>query len=135
MKNITRASAILLFIATLCLLIAWNTSSAATRGIGTNDIIVTVKYKAQPNKGAEAVAGLTQLIENVQQEPHFISIRLHVDPNDPTNILLYEAWEDADYYGSEHMNTPHLQEFIASSRNFLAGPPEIALWKMEREFK
>ena len=135
MKTVTKASAILLLFLSTSLLVGWNLSHTPADNIISNDIIVTVKYKAQPDKGGDAVSGLTQLIEKVRQEPHFISIRLHVDPNDPTNILLYEAWDDADYYGSEHMNTPHLQEFIANSRNFLAGPPEIALWKMEREFK
>ncbi|MBT8292275.1 MAG: antibiotic biosynthesis monooxygenase [Eudoraea sp.] len=100
-----------------------------------NNIVVLVKYKAQPDKGADAVSELTKLIEQVQKEPHFMYIKLHVDPEDDTNILLYEEWDDESYYKSEHMNTTHLQEFIAKSRNFLAGPPEISFWKTAREFK
>ena len=42
-----------------------------------------------------------------------------------TNILLYEEWGDESYYNSEHMNTVHLKEFIANSRNFLAGPQKF----------
>ncbi|MGI9547361.1 MAG: putative quinol monooxygenase [Flavobacteriaceae bacterium] len=101
----------------------------------TNNTIVLVKYKVQPDKGGEAVSELTKLIEKVKQEPHFVNIKLHIDLKDNTNILLYEEWEDLVYYNTEHMNTAHLQEFIANSRNFLAGPPEISLWNVERIFK
>lgn len=99
------------------------------------DIVVLVKYKAQPSKEADAVAELTRLIEKVKQEPHFLTIRLHIDANDKTNILLYEEWSDESYYNSEHMKTAHLQKFIEDSRNFLSGPPEISFWRMEKEFK
>ncbi|MBT8275164.1 MAG: antibiotic biosynthesis monooxygenase [Bacteroidia bacterium] len=97
--------------------------------------VVLVKYKAQPEKGSEAVSELTRLIEKVELEPNFLNLKLHVDPADETNILLYEVWSDVDYYNSAHMNTAHLKEFIENSRNFLAGPPEISFWNVENEFK
>ena len=97
--------------------------------------IVLVKYKAQPAKGADAIAALTGLIEKVKEEPHFVNIKLHVDPKDATNILLYEEWDSGSYYNSEHMKTAHLQKFIGDSRDFLAGPPEITFWLVEKEFK
>lgn len=101
----------------------------------TPSIIVILKYKAQPEKGLKAVAELTSLIEKVKLEPHFIEIKLHVDPEDNTNILLYEAWGDENYYKTDHMKTSHINEFMANSRNFLTGPPEINFWKIEKEFK
>ena len=135
MKTRTKISATFLIMVSTSLLIGWNANNTATHDPTPNDIIVTVKYKAQPDKGAHAITALSQLIEKVRQEPHFISIKLHVDPNDETNILLYEEWDDASYYKSDHMNTAHLQDFIANSRNFLAGPPELSFWKTERIFK
>ena len=100
-----------------------------------SNLIVLVKYKAQPEKGDQAVSELIKLIENVKQEPHFVNIKLHVDPNDDTNVLLYEEWNNESYYKGDHMNTDHLQKFIANSREFLAGPPEITFWKVEEDFK
>ncbi len=97
--------------------------------------IVLLKFKAQAGKGKQAVAELTKLIEQVQGEPHFVSIKLHVDPNDNTNILLYEEWEDANYYNGAHMNTPYMKAFQANSVNFLGGPPEITFWKVENTFE
>ena len=32
------------------------------------------------------------------------------------------------------MQTEHLQKFIEKSNLFLAGPPEISFWKVEKEF-
>lgn len=101
----------------------------------TKSIIVLVKYKTQPSKENETVLALTELIESVKKEPHFVSIKLHIDPKDRTNILLYEKWNDESYYHSKHMQTSHLQKFIGDSKNFLAGPPEISFWKIEKEFK
>lgn len=100
-----------------------------------NDSVILVKYKAQSGKGEEAVAGLTQLINMVKHEPHFVTIKLYVDPNDNSNLLLCEEWSNEAYYYSDHMQTPHLQKFMQDSRSFLAGPPEISRWKIKERFR
>ncbi|MBT8223643.1 MAG: antibiotic biosynthesis monooxygenase [Eudoraea sp.] len=136
MKTLSKISAATALVVTLFLLLGFIADNKQFDSTPEgNNIVVLVKYKAQPDKGADAVSELTKLIEQVQKEPHFMYIKLHVDPEDDTNILLYEEWDDESYYKSEHMNTTHLQEFIAKSRNFLAGPPKISFWKTAREFK
>ena len=90
---------------------------------------VLVKYKALPDKSDEALAELKTLIAEVKKEPHYKSITILNDPEDPTNILLYEQWNDAAYYKGDHLKTAHLQNFMTSSRSFLAGPPDISFWK------
>ncbi|MBE0639813.1 MAG: antibiotic biosynthesis monooxygenase [Bacteroidales bacterium] len=102
-------------------------------GADTN-LIVLVKFKALPSKSTDAINGLTKLIENVRHEPHFVSIKVHIDSKEPSNILLYEEWSDASYYNSAHMNTPHLLQFREESQLFLAGPPEITQWRVEKVF-
>src|SRR6056297_231542 len=97
--------------------------------------IVLLKFKTQPEKSAKTISELTKFIEKVKLEPNFIEIKLHVDSEDSTNILLYEVWSDETYYNTDHMQTDHIQEFMANSINFLAGPPEITFWKIEKEFK
>ena len=116
-------------------LMGCDSSDKRSTNTSTENTIVLVKYKAQPNKGIEAVSQLSILIEKVKLEPHFVTIKLHVDPKDKTNILLYEEWDDLSYYKYEHMNTDHLREFITASRNFLAGPPEISIWNIEGVFE
>jgi len=97
------------------------------------NLIVLVKYKTQTSKGEEAIAGLTKLLEAVKSEPNFIKITMHTDLHDHTNILLYEEWSNEAYYNGDHMKTTHIQKFMVDSRAFLAGPPEITQWKIERE--
>lgn len=135
MKTITLMSAKLILLMSSFILVGYSTSTTVVDTATEENIIVLVKYKAQSDKAVMAVSELTKLIEKVKQEPHFITVKLLVDPKDNTNILLHEEWNDASYYNGEHMNTAHLQEFIANSRNFLAGPPEISFWKIENEFK
>lgn len=99
------------------------------------NLIVLVEYSIQPTKVNDAIAGFSKLIEHVKKEPHFVSIKLHTDLKDRSKILLYEVWRDAKYYNTPHMKTEHLQEFIKVSKAFLAGPPSISQWKIEKEFK
>ncbi len=99
-----------------------------------NNLTVLVKYKSQPEKQAEVLTALNALILEVKKEPHFVYIKMFVDPADKTNILLYEEWSDEVYYKGDHMNTTHLQKFIGDSRNFLAGPPEISFWKLNSNY-
>lgn len=98
-------------------------------------LIVLVEYSIQTSKSDVAIARLSELIENVRMEPHFVNIKLHINSKDESKILLYEEWSDATYYNSTHMKTQHLQKFISDSRAFLAGPPNISQWKIEKEFK
>jgi len=100
----------------------------------SKNLIVLVRYKTQPSKSEEAVAGFTKLIESVQKEPYFISITMLVDPADDSNILLCEEWSNAAYYNGDHMTTAHLQSFMTESRAYLAGPPEISQWAIEKRF-
>ncbi|MCW5519538.1 antibiotic biosynthesis monooxygenase [Aureitalea sp. L0-47] len=122
----------ILLILTTLLHMGIGTATAQTAN--SENAIITVRFKAQPDKGAEAVLAITKLLEQVKKEPNFVSITMHVDAKDDTNILLYEVWSDASYYYGAHMETPHLQQFMTDSRNFLAGPPEIVGWKLQGEF-
>ena len=134
MKTIKIICPKLTFAALIFILLACNTTEKQSAHNITENSIVVLKFKALPEKGSEAVSELTKLIEKVKFEPHFVNIKLHVDPNDNTNILLYEEWDDLSYYNSEHMETEYIQEFMSSSTDFLAGPPDISFWKVEKDF-
>ncbi len=105
-----------------------------TAANGKNNITVLVKYKTQPDKFDEALSALNALILEVKKEPNFVIIKMLVDPEDKTNILLYEEWSDEEYYKGDHMNTPHLQKFMGEARSFLAGPPEISFWQLNSNY-
>ena len=95
-----------------------------------SSIMVTVGYRAQPGKGDEAQAALGKLVATVlATEPACLGIEILRRADDPDRILLHERWTDRDAYEGPHMNTPHLREFIAGAPAFLAGPPEISIWR------
>lgn len=104
---------------------------------GTNEkdhLFVVVQYKTQQNKNVDAIVALKSLIKEVEKEDHFVEIELFVDPNDNSNIMLLEEWDDEMYYKNEHMKTEHLQKFITESAAFLTGPPEITYWNLNSSY-
>ena len=135
MKTIKSLMAILILVTTTLVLFGWSSPFMKLDSNQEQNVIVLLKFKAQPEKGIYALSEFNKLLEKVKKEPNFISIKLHVDPNDDTNILLYEEWKDESYYNTEHMNTDHLKEFMANSVNFLTGPPEITFWKLKHVFE
>jgi quinol monooxygenase YgiN len=132
MKKIT-LSLISLLVGTTFFFLSCNERTDINNNTTDNakDLVVLVKYKTQPAKENEALTALKALIENVKKEPNYVSIKMLVDPIDKSNILLYEQWRDETYYKGEHMNTPHLQQFMKEARLYLAGPPDISFWKMK----
>lgn len=134
MKFIENLAVSILLCSTL-VLVSCSQSDSNTDSEANQNHIVLLKFKAQPDKGSMTVSELTRLIEKVKEEPHFISIKLHVDPKDDSNILLYEKWQDLSYYQNEHMNTDHLKDFMTNSSNFLIGPPEVTFWETKKVFK
>lgn len=110
------------------------TNLSKTSTVNMN-IVVLVKYKALENKANTAIDEMTKLINLVKKEPHFIKIKILLDPKDSGNIMLYEEWASSEYYSGAHMQTEHLQNFILNSKSFLAGPPEISIWHPASEFK
>lgn len=134
MKTIKSFASKFILLTSIFILIACNSTEKQSDVIKEENIIVLVHYKTQPNKGNRALTEITKLIEKVKLEPHFENLKLHVNTTDNTNIFLYEVWSNEEYYKGDHMKTEHIQEFITISRNFLAFPPEISIWKVEKDF-
>jgi len=135
MKTIKSIIAILILTISTLVLVGWYPDKTKSDIDLEQNIIVLLKFKAQKDQGIHAISELSNLLEKVKEEPNFISIKLHIDPNDNTNILLYEEWKDESYYNNEHMSTTHLKEFMVNSRNFLTGPPEITFWKVKNVYE
>lgn len=112
----------------IALLLPGNSVSAQNE----RNLIVLVKYKTQPAKETQALNELNKLVEQVKKEPNYVKIVIHVDPSDRSNVLLYEEWSDEEYYKGDHLQTPHLRKFMNDSKGFLAGPPEISFWKVQK---
>jgi len=92
-------------------------------------IIVVIRYRAQPGKGAAARVALASLIQTVlAKEPDCLGITTLQDAADDTRFLLYEEWTSQAAYTGPHMQTPYIQAFIQGAAATFAGPPEISFW-------
>jgi quinol monooxygenase YgiN len=118
-----------LLLSLIFVLAVFNFTSADAQS--NKNLVVLVKYKTQAGKDSIALVELKNLVAKVKKEPNYVTIIIHVDPSDKSNILLYEQWSDEEYYKGEHMKTVHLQQFMTDARLFLAGPPEITFWKTD----
>ena len=92
--------------------------------------VVAIKCQAKEGMGQTALEAFKQLIATVKQlESDCLNITLHSNDDDPDQLMLYEIWSSREAYQGPHMQTPHLQAFIADSMAFLTGPPDISYWK------
>lgn len=92
-------------------------------------VTVVITYRALPGKGPAARAALAGIVATVvAKEPDCLGIRMLENRDDQTRFLLYETWTSQAAYVGPHMQTPHIQAFIAAAGALFAGPPEITFW-------
>jgi len=97
-------------------------------------VTVVIEYRARPGLAATAVEELERLIATVVAvEVDCLGIRLLQDLDDPTRLLLLEQWSSREAYLGPHLQTAHLQAFIAHAGEFLEGPPAIRFWTPRAE--
>ena len=100
-----------------------------------DNLLVIVKYKTQPNKNIDAIEALKTLISQAEKEKHFVELKIYVDPDDNSTILVQEEWDDAGYYKNDHMKTAHYQKFMTESPSFLVSPPEVSFWNLNSVYR
>lgn len=100
-----------------------------------DNLLVIVKYKTQPNKNIDAIVAIQSLVAQAEKEDHFVELKIYVDPDDNSTILVQEEWDDAGYYKNGHMQTPHYQKFMTESPAFLVGTPEISYWNLNSVYQ
>ena len=98
--------------------------------MGESDVTVLIRYLAQAGRAAQAKEELAALVKVVlAEEPACRGIWIHENTSAPEQLLLVEQWADEASYTGPHMQTPHIQAFMARAREFIAGPPEITFWR------
>jgi len=96
----------------------------------TRPVTVVIAYHAQPGQGPAARAALASVIAVVvAKEPDCLGIRMLENTDDDTRFLPYETWTSQAAYVGPHLQTPHIQAFIASAGALFAGPPDISFWQ------
>lgn len=91
-------------------------------------IMVLAKVKAKEGMVKEVKQELMSLVATTRSEPGCIDYNLHQSTDDESLFMFYENWTSKQAL-DEHIQTPHLQAFIAKADKLLAEPLDITIWK------
>jgi quinol monooxygenase YgiN len=92
-------------------------------------VTVVARFRAKSGLERQVADALSDLIQPTRKEPGCVNYDLHQSPEDKTLFLFYENWtskRDLD----QHLETPHLRNFLSKASDILAEPVEITLWDM-----
>jgi quinol monooxygenase YgiN len=92
-------------------------------------VALTVSLRLQPGAQPEALRLLRPVLDAMRHEPSFINCVLHRDPEDPTQLMLYETWADLDDLRTVQMRRPYRTAYEARLPALLAAPREARLWQ------
>ncbi|THB69486.1 MAG: antibiotic biosynthesis monooxygenase [Gammaproteobacteria bacterium] len=81
-------------------------------------VIATIESKADCIESAKSE--MLKMIEPTLKEDGCIDYTLHQDNDNPAVFIFYETWHSEDDL-QEHIKTPHMQEFLAATKDMLAG--------------
>ena len=97
--------------------------------MATQVTTVLVSHRSLPGHEDQAHQELAQLVAAVlKEEPECIGIEVLRNVEDSTRITLIERWSSREAYEGPHMQTQHIQSFIARAGEFLVLPPDISFW-------
>ncbi len=92
-------------------------------------VTVLALFKAKPGLEEEVKRELMAFQGPTRAEEGCINYDLHQSKEDPSRFMFYENWTSKEAL-DEHLQTPHLDAFVAQADDLLAEQPEITLWEM-----
>ncbi len=93
----------------------------------TENLTVLAKIRAKAGKEKDLHRALTALLEPTRAEQGCIRYDLHISKDDSALFFFYEIWKSRTVL-DEHLNTPHLQAFLAKAPELLAEDLDLSFW-------
>jgi quinol monooxygenase YgiN len=90
---------------------------------------VIAQLQVKPERRADLLEMLNDIVILTRQETGCIEYRLHVSNDDPNRLVFYENWktrQDMD----DHMRMPYLENFLSRRLNFLTKEPDLVILTM-----
>ena len=91
-------------------------------------LTIVAHITAEPDAVEPIRAALETLIAPTRAEAGCLQYDLHQDDQDPRHFLFFENWESRELW-QDHMNSPHLQAFVAATEGQLA---DLTIHEMTR---
>ena len=82
-------------------------------------LTIVADITAKPESVELVKAELEKLIPITRKEEGCIQYDLHRDNDDPNHFMFYETWTSRDLW-QEHMNAPHLVEYMKATDGAVA---------------
>ena len=79
--------------------------------------------RAKPGREEELGRRMTALLSPTRAEPGCLLYDLYQSTEDPSVWVLIERWRDAADLDA-HVQSPHMQAFLAGAGDVLGGPPD-----------
>ena len=91
-------------------------------------ITVLARIKAKKTMEEKVKQEGLSLVEPTRSEVGCISYDFHQNTEDSQSFMFYENWVSKEAL-DEHIQTPHLQAFIAKADELLAEPMDVTIWE------
>jgi quinol monooxygenase YgiN len=91
-------------------------------------VTVLARFKAKKGLEKQAFEAIMACVPPTRAEYGCINYDLHVSPDDPTKLFLYENWISKELL-DQHLATPWLTKLKGSAEQLFAEPIDITLWE------
>ncbi|MEM9508199.1 MAG: putative quinol monooxygenase [Cyanobacteria bacterium P01_E01_bin.35] len=98
--------------------------------MNNQQVILLVQLQAKADQVEQLKKETLSVIPQVLKEWACVSIKLHQNPDDLTQLMLYETWADRDFLLSdEHKNSPYMTAYFQNIESLLAEPAQWTIWE------
>jgi quinol monooxygenase YgiN len=94
-----------------------------------NEVTVFALIKAKPGMEETVKKELLALVGPTRAEEGCINYDLHQSIDQSGHYRFYENWTSKELL-DRHLQSAHVQRFVAKIDQLLTEPPEITLWEM-----
>lgn len=83
-----------------------------------NEIVIMATIIAKPGCGNKMLELLLTLIRDSKAEKGCLTYDLHIDPDNPETLFIYEIWQDENAL-ELHTGSPHFKKYRQESLSIL----------------
>jgi len=91
-------------------------------------VTVLARFKAKKGLEKQALEAIMACVAPTRAEYGCINYDLHVSPDDPSLMFLYENWISKELL-DQHLAMPYLMKLKGSADQLFAEPIDISLWE------
>ncbi|MEL6579632.1 MAG: antibiotic biosynthesis monooxygenase [Cyanobacteria bacterium J06621_12] len=98
--------------------------------MNNQQVILLVQLQAKADKVEQLKQETLNVIPQVLEEWACVSIKLHQNPEDLSQLMLYETWADKDFLLSdEHRESHYMTAYFQNIESLLAEPAQWTIWE------